>query len=134
MNKRNKLIAQATLILLVLAFSAFKFFGPQINLSGENNSTCEFSNRIHANDLIYVEHAKCRMRCREIDKSLVEEVYLNGTVNCKKSTVNKGNNRYALEAKDNRGDMIRVIIEDDNGKHVVITAIRLDRSDKCSCS
>src|SRR5689334_23114536 len=35
----------------------------------------------------YTEHAKCRMKCREISQSEVEEIMQDGTINYKKSDV-----------------------------------------------
>lgn len=132
MNKRYKKIFQAVIILLLLAFAAWRAFGP--NPNQPPSGQCDFTERYAPTELVYVSHAKCRMRCRDIDKKLVEKVYLLGEVNCKKSSVKNGKHRYALEKRDDRGDIIRLIIEENNDQHVVITAIRLDRADKCSCS
>jgi hypothetical protein len=30
--------------------------------------------------------------------------------------------------------MIRIIVENDDGEHVIVTAIRLDEPDHCTCS
>ncbi|MFN8396922.1 MAG: DUF4258 domain-containing protein [Bacteroidia bacterium] len=120
---------QAGILLLIVVFALFKFTG-----IGQGGSACEFPARQDVSELRYVDHALCRMRCRDIDQKLVEDVYLHGEVNCKKSSMSNGNRRYALELRDSRKDMIRVIVEDDNGEHVIITVIRLDKPDKCTCS
>lgn len=96
--------------------------------------SCVFTERNKVSELVYVNHAKCRMNCRNISRKLVERVYLDGEVNCKKSGENNGDMRYALELKDELGDQIRVIIEEENGKHIVITAIRMGKDDRCECS
>lgn len=95
---------------------------------------CSFSERKDASELIYVNHAKCRMKCRNISRDLVEKVYLNGKVNCDKSGEKNGDMRYALEMKDELGDQIRIIVEVEEGKHIVITAIRMGKDDRCECS
>ena len=132
MNPKSKTFVRVALLLVALALLAWKFFAPSIR--DPQNGLCDFDTRLPVEKLVYVEHAKCRMRCRNIDKQLAEKVYLRGEGNCQKSSIKNGKHRYALEKRDDRGDVIRLIVEDDDGQHVIITAIRLDRADKCSCS
>lgn len=120
---------QAAILILIVVFGILKLTG-----IGRGGSGCDLPARHNVAELRYVDHALCRMRCRDIDQKLVEEVYLHGEVNCKKSSINNGNRRYALEMRDSRKDMIRVIVEDDEGEHVIITVIRLDKPDRCACS
>ena len=76
------------------------------------------------------------MECRLVSKAVVERVYEDGEVNCKKSREQNGEMRYALELDDRNGDRIRVVIADDTriDKHVVVTVIRMDYDDRCECS
>lgn len=120
---------QAGILILIVIYALLKLTG-----IGKGGSDCDFTPRQDVSDLRYVDHARCRMRCRDIDQKLVEDVYLHGEVNCKKSSTVNGNRRYALELRDSRKDMIRIIVEDDEGEHVIITVIRLDRPDRCACS
>lgn len=129
-HKRYRGWIQAILLLLILAFGAWRL----AHIIGDPAETCEFPSRVPSSELIYVDHARCRMACRDISQALVERVYQEGELNCKKSSQVKGHPRFALELRDDRGDMIRLIIEEDEGQHVVITAIRLDKPDKCACS
>jgi hypothetical protein len=121
---------QAILLLVVVAFVIGKVTG----MLGTRRFTCDFPDRVSVDDLVYVEHARCRMACRDISEALVAEVYLKGELNCRKSTVANGHPRYALERRDHRGDLIRIIVELDGGEHVIVTAIRLDQPDHCTCS
>jgi hypothetical protein len=121
---------QAILLLLIVVFAVWKVAG----ILGTPRFTCDFPDRVPVDDLIYVEHARCRMACRDISEALVEEVYLKGELNCRKSTLSNGHPRYALERHDHKGDLIRIIVELDSGEHVIITAIRLDQPDACTCS
>lgn len=130
MQKRNRGWIQAVVLLLILGIAIWRIG----KVVGNPSNNCEFNNRDQVQQLVYVAHARCRMNCRDISPGLVEQVYLEGKVNCKKSSVVKGNSRYALELRDERGDVIRIIVEDDHGKHVIVTAIRLDKPDKCTCS
>lgn len=95
---------------------------------------CAFTDRSQVNSLEFVSHARCRMRCRDVSQELVERVYLKGAVNCEKSGEKNGDMRYALEMEDRKGDNIRVIVEDENDKHIIITVIRLGAEDQCECS
>ena len=129
-NRRGKSWWQGLLLILILGFAIWRIGRVAMN----PGSSCEFTERVAVNELVYVAHASCRMNCRDISRDLVEEVYLQGELNCKKSSESKGNRRFALEKRDELGDIIRIIVEDDNGKHVIVTAIRLDKPDKCTCS
>lgn len=104
----------------------------------DSGGSCEFTRRLDPDQLEYVQHATCRMHCREINQDLVEEVYMNGVVNCAKSDPagekSHGNPRWALEQQDGKRGKVRIIIEEEGSKHLVITAIRLGEDDKCDCS
>jgi hypothetical protein len=130
LNKKYRGFIQGLLLLLIVVFAVWKFFPG----AGAGEDNCTLPARLPVDELVYVNHARCRMDCRDIDEALVEDVYLHGEINCKKSSINNGNHRYALEKRDQSGDMIRIILEDDHGKHVIVTAIRLDRKDRCECS
>jgi hypothetical protein len=130
-RKKNRGLIQAVLLLLIAAFVIWKVVG---FWGGSGSNACEFTQRLATRDLEYVDHARCRMACRDIDQALVEKVYLQGALNCKKSSIKNGKHRYALELRDSRGDMIRIIVEDEQDKHVIVTAIRLDQEDECACS
>lgn len=102
--------------------------------ASEEPNICRFTQRGDVDELVYVDHARCRMRCRSVDQRTVERVYRDGVVNCRKSNYKDGKPRYALEKRDDRGDKIRVIVEDDEGQHIIVTVIRLGQGDHCSCS
>lgn len=131
LDRRYKGILQGALLLLIIGWAVWKF---GFSMSGPSDGDCNLTARVPVDELVYVAHAKCRMACRDIDRQLVEKVYLHGEINCKKSSVKDGKHRYAIEKRDDRGDMIRIIVEDDNGRHVIVTVIRLDKEDRCACS
>ncbi len=132
-DRKYRGLLQGLLLLLIVVFAIYRFVLPGSN-DGDDGVDCNWNERVSTDALVYVAHAKCRMACRDIDERLVEKVYLHGELNCQKSSVKDGKRRYALEKRDDRGDMIRIIVEDDDGRHVIITAIRLDKEDRCSCS
>lgn len=128
MNKGWRNIILFLLAILVVFGIFNRLFRPP------GSPDCSFEDRKSPSELIYTNHARCRMGCRFIDRDLVERVYQYGDVNCEKSGPNKGDMRYALELEDDKGEMIRVIIEDEDDKHIVITVIRLRFDDQCDCS
>jgi hypothetical protein len=130
LQKKYRGWIQGVVLILILVFAVWRIAA----VVGNPNTSCDFKQRVPLQDLVYVAHARCRMNCRDISQSLVEKVYLEGELNCKKSSNSKGKSRYALEKRDDRGDIIRIIVEDDDGQHVIITVIRLDKPDKCTCS
>lgn len=132
MNNNLRLLL---LLILILVLGWFTLQRSQPGTPGEGPSDpCTFPGRIDPQELVYVNHAKCRMECRQVPRKLVEEVYLEGSVNCGKSGPKNGDMRYALEKRDDRGDIIRLIIEVEDGEHIVITVIRLGQEDRCTCS
>lgn len=136
MNRRSiqrfRTLGSGLVLLLFALFVVFKFLPPAIG--GGGGMDCAWTERVPVDQLEYVSHAQCRMACRDIDRALVERVYLHGKVNCEKSGLHEGSPRYALELRDDEGDMIRVIVEDEGEHHVIVTVIRLGQEDRCQCS
>jgi hypothetical protein len=74
------------------------------------------------------------MGCRHVSRSQVEDVYEHGVLNCAKSGMRDGSYRYALEKTDHEGQVIRMILVEENNHHKVITVIRVDQPDvNCDC-
>lgn len=133
MQRKQVRLVQAILLILIVATAAYQWWIKP----GRQADICAFDQRDKVQSLRYVEHAQCRMACRDIDRDLVEEVYLEGALNCAKSDPKGkrgGNPRFALEKEDGPRGRVRIIVEDDHGKHVIITVIRLDKEDHCECS
>ena len=130
MRIRRKYLS--TIIIGLLILLATLRYMNQHRVGGQ----CAFDDRRDVSELVYSNHARCRMGCRDVPRNLVEKVYQKGEVNCKKSHEERGDMRYALEMKDSGGERIRVVIavDDEEDKHVVVTVIRLDRDDRCECS
>jgi hypothetical protein len=131
--KRNRILP-FLLLALVLSAAIFQFFRQGQGTKG--GARCEFSERFSPNALAYSRHARCRMDCRDISEDLVEQVYREGSLNCGKSDpagAKDGNPRYALEMEDGSRGRVRIIVGDDHNEHVIITVIRLDEKDNCSC-
>jgi len=82
----------------------------------------------------YTENAKCRMKCREISQSEVEEIMQDGTINYKKSDVDaKPCPTYALEGTTHDNQRVRIVFGQCDFKTKVITCIDLNTNWECHC-
>jgi hypothetical protein len=84
--------------------------------------------------IIYTRHAKCRMDCRMIDVSEVEEILLKGSINYQKSDLRSmPDPKYALEGNTHDGQHVRIVFANSPGGPVVVTVIDLDKEWSCNC-
>lgn len=84
--------------------------------------------------LQYTKHARCRMDCRKIDQTEVEDVVTSGKVNPRKSNANS--RPCPTQAKEKRtrdGQKVRVILGHCRNVSKVITVIDLENEYKCRC-
>jgi hypothetical protein len=87
-----------------------------------------------ARKLIFTKHARCRMDCRHIDESEVQEILETGTVNDRKSEpAARPDPKYALEGKTHDGQQVRIIFAPSDRGMVVVTVIDLDTDWTCDC-
>ena len=88
----------------------------------------------HPGHLIYTKHARCRMDCRHIDESEVEEILEKGRINYRKSEpAGRPDPKYALEGTTHDGQQVRIIFAPAKRGMVVITVIDLDNEWSCDC-
>src|SRR4030095_10351369 len=84
--------------------------------------------------LEYTAHAKCRMECRKITQSEVEEIMLGGKINYAKSDVKqKPCPTYALEGITHDNQRVRIVFAQCDFKTKVVTSIDLDTDWECHC-
>ena len=84
--------------------------------------------------LEYTEHAKCRMECRKITQSEVEEIMRGGKINYGKSDIKqKPCPTYALEGITHDNQKVRIIFAQCDFKTKVVTSIDLDTDWQCHC-
>lgn len=100
--------------------------------SAEVNRDNGFDRRISY--LKYSDHAKCRMECRHITQTEVEEIMQDGKINYNKSDIqNTRCPRYALEGYTRDKQRVRIVYAQCNESTTVVTVIDLDTEFKCSC-
>ena len=84
--------------------------------------------------LEYSNHAKCRMQCRHITQSEVEEIMRNGKINYNKSDLQNARcPRYAVEGITADDQKVRIVFAQCNEKTEVVTVIDLDTEWSCNC-
>ncbi len=80
----------------------------------------------------YSKHAKCRMKCRHIDKEEIKEVLEEGKINKKKSEPKEG--KISLEDVTRDHQNVRVVFaKKSENKYHVVTCIDLDNEWPCDC-
>jgi len=84
--------------------------------------------------LIYSKHARCRMACRHIDESEVQEILQQGRINERKSEpASRPDPKYALEGRTRDGQEVRIVFAMAKRGIVVVTVIDLDTEWTCNC-
>ncbi len=102
---------------------------PASNPSGRNRG---FDRR--TTFLEYSNHASCRMQCRKISKTEVEEVMRDGKINYNKSDLKNARcPRYAVEGITRDDQRVRIVFAQCNEKTVVVTVIDLETDFACDC-
>src|SRR5689334_5626074 len=84
--------------------------------------------------LQYSDHARCRMECRHISESEVQETMRDGTINYRKSDIKNARcPRYALEDQTKDGQHVRIVFAQCDNYTEVVTVIDLDTEWTCNC-
>ena len=92
--------------------------------------------QLRKGNLIYSEHAQCRMKCRHISEEEVKEILKNGNVNFSESHPHDSPcPSYALEGTTSAKRNERIIFSScDTLTTKVVTVIDLDsKKDSCEC-
>ena len=100
--------------------------------AGEINRNRGFDRRVSY--IEYTEHAKCRMQCRKITQTEVEEIMKEGKINYSKSDVNdRPCPTYALEGVTQDNQRVRIVFAQCDFKTKVVTSIDLNTDWECHC-
>lgn len=84
--------------------------------------------------LEYTQHAICRMQCRRISKSDVQDIMRGGEINYAKTDVNdRPCPTYAVQGYTNDGQHLRVIFAQCQTKTKVVTCYDLEKDFECHC-
>jgi hypothetical protein len=84
--------------------------------------------------LEYTKHARCRMDCRKITQTEVEDIMRNGRINYRKSNANGHPCPvYAVEGRTDDDQRVRIVFAQCNEETRVITCIDLEKEWQCDC-
>jgi Domain of unknown function (DUF4258) len=84
--------------------------------------------------ITYSKHARCRMGCRHIDESEVQEIMQKGEINYRKSELNGSRSpEYALEGTTHDNQKVRIVFAQAANRTNVVTVIDLDTDWECKC-
>ena len=83
----------------------------------------------------YSKHAKCRMNCRQITESEVKDMIATGTINYKKSDLQKEDckKRYAVEGYSKDNQHLRIIAVPCANEITIVTCIDIGAEWECHC-
>lgn len=142
MAQRKKGNPAASLIIIILLFVALllvrqcKKSNPAGNATQTEQRASWGFNR-NPSAINYSKHARCRMACRHIDESEVQDILANGKINYAKSEI--GDNpdcerKYALEGTTKDNQRVRIIFAPCHTGVTVVTVIDLDTEWACDCN
>ncbi len=125
------------LLLLIIALWLKRANNEGENTPAENSTNADKRglNRYPA-EIHYSKHANCRMECRKVSKTEVEETLHNGKINYTKSDL-KGDachKKYAVEMYSRDKQHLRIIFAPCQNDVTVVTVIDLDTDWECSCN
>lgn len=87
--------------------------------------------------VILTKHAKCRMECREIEQTEIQEVIDANNINKKKSEPNPTDPSrcpsWAYEGDTHDGQRVRVIVAECDTEAKIVTVIDLKTDFECTC-
>ena len=83
----------------------------------------------------YSKHARCRMDCRHITESEVQEILKDGKINYAKSELQGDdcNKKYAVEGTSHDNQKLRIIFAPCSDEETIVTVIDLGKEWPCNC-
>jgi Domain of unknown function (DUF4258) len=130
------------LILFVLSIATFAIKkcsskstpNPKIKNIETDVSTTKGLNR-NPSYIKYSQHAKCRMDCRHITKTEVEDILKTGTVNYKKCELDGVDckKKYAVEGYSKDNQHLRIVFAPCQSEMTVVTCIDIGTQWECHC-
>lgn len=142
MNKKWYPYILIIILLLVLVIVKLVKKEPLINPGNKTTTTKDPASSVNRDRgfdrrisyLKYSPHAKCRMQCRHITQTEVEDIMKEGEINYSKSDLqNTRCPRYAVEGITNDNQRVRIVYAQCNESTTVVTVIDLQTDFECHC-
>lgn len=126
--KRTGLIFLLLLVLAVLFVQKWK------DLSKDNDALRQRGFDRRTSTLEYTKHARCRMDCRHITETDINEIMLDGEINYAKSDLrDEPCPTYALQGHTTDGQYLRVVFAQCESETKVVTCYDLEKDFECHC-
>jgi len=127
------LAAMAILLLFLKKCNKNKSSNPKKNTTTEVKEQRGLNR--NPSQINYSKHAKCRMDCRHIDESEVKDMIATGTINYKKSDLQKDDchKRYAVEGYSKDNQHLRIIVVPCADEITIVTCIDIGAEWECHC-
>ncbi len=138
-QKKNRASLILLVVMLVLYFAFFRKKEGANNVSRDDrsvvsNKSDKRQKKFRQHAVYYTKHALCRMDCRQIDSSEVQEILADGEINYAKSDLKSSPcPKYALEGLTHDHQRVRVIVGDCDSRASIVTVIDLDHEFECDC-
>jgi len=125
----NRQKSQLFSIILIIVIVGMRWWG-----NNQKADSFDELNMDASKKLIYTHHANCRMDCRKISKSEIEDIRKNGKINYYKSDIeDQPCPTVAKEGRTADGQMVRIVFAECNRETKVVTAIDLENEYECDC-
>ncbi len=119
------------LIIIITLLSVFFYLACQNN---KEYSVKNDKETFRDKPVLYTNHAKCLMKCKQISEDEIQKLISKGKLNIKESfPKDKPCPTFALEGLTNDSQRVRVIVGECGGASRVITVIDLGKERICNC-
>jgi hypothetical protein len=124
MKRRSVFLPLFLLVLVFIAFLVRRWNEPERREAFDRNPS----------QLIYTQHALCRMDCRQISKEEIGEIMQKGIINFNRSNrMSRPCPTFVLQGRTSGGERLRVIFAQCPDQTKVITCYNLDAEFECHC-
>ncbi len=131
-------LKKATPLILLLVMLILVFVLKQCNNDApdpSNKTTATRGLNRNPAHITYSRHAQCRMACRHIDQSEIQEILHSGKINYAKSDLKEEDchKKYAVEGTTHDRQKVRIIFAPCAAELTVVTVIDLGKDWPCNC-
>ena len=131
-GSRYRILVFGGILLIVFLF---RILYPSLKNAGHSSPATDKVFNRNISHLVLTEHARCRMKCRDITEAEIEEILHEGNINYQKSNMNDDRGpSFALEGYTREKQHLRVVFAPKKTETVVVTCIDLDKEWQCDCN
>ncbi len=107
---------------------------PNNNQQQSSRDKYKATGKVWGHKLVYTKHAQCRMRCRYVEESEVEEIVSTNNINPAKSQPDSQPcPKFAYEGMSHDHQSLRIIVAQCETDWKIVTCIDLGNEFACDC-